>query len=41
MSMFFKLRRNNYFQNLNIFLFIVTLLFSFSILPNKAHTQEN
>jgi len=39
--MFFKLRRNNYFQNLNIFLFIVTLLFSFSILPNKAHTQEN
>ena len=40
MSMFFKLRRNNYFQNLNIFLFIVTLLFSFSILPNKAHSQE-
>jgi outer membrane protein insertion porin family len=40
MSVFFKLRRNNYFQNLNIFLFIITLLFSFSILPNKAHTQE-
>ena len=40
MSVFLKLRRNNYFQNLNIFLFIVTLLFSFSILPNKAYTQE-
>ena len=40
MFVFFKLRRNNYFQNLNIFLFIVTLLLSFSSLPNEAHTQE-
>ena len=40
MSVFFKLRRNNYFQNLNIFLFIFTLLVSFSILPNKVYSQE-
>ena len=40
MSVFFKLRRNNYTQNLNILFFIITLLFSSSILPNKAHTQE-
>ena len=40
MSVFFKLRRNNYIQNLNIFLFIVNLLFLFSILPNKAYSQE-
>ena len=40
MSVFLKLLRNNYLQNLNIFLFIIILLFSFSILPNKAYTQE-
>ena len=40
MAVFFRLRRNNIFQNLNVILFIVTLLLSFSILPNKAHTQE-
>ena len=40
MAMFFRLRRNNIFQNLNFILFIVILLLSFSILPNKAHTQE-
>ena len=40
MAVFFKLRRNNYFQNLNVILYIITLLFLFSILPNKAHTQE-
>ena len=40
MVVFFKLRRNNIFQNLNVILFIVILLLSFSILPNKAHTQE-
>ncbi len=40
MTVFFKLRRNNIFQNLNVILFIVILLLSFSILPNKAHTQE-
>ena len=38
MAMFFRLRRNNIFQNLNVILFFVIL--SFSILPNKAHTQE-
>ena len=41
MAVFFRLRRNNIFQNLNVILFIVTLLLSFSILPNKAHTQES
>ena len=40
MAVFFRLRRNNIFQNLNVILFIVILLLSFSILPNKAHTQE-
>ena len=40
MAVFFRLRRNNIFQNLNVILFIITLLLSFSILPNKAHTQE-
>ena len=40
MAVFFRLRRNNIFQNLNVILFIVTVLLSFSILPNKAHTQE-
>ena len=40
MAVFFRLRRNNIFQNLNFILFIVILLLSFSILPNKAHTQE-
>ena len=40
MALFFRLRRNNIFQNLNVILFIVILLLSFSILPNKAHTQE-
>ena len=41
MAVFFKLRRNNMFKNLNVILFIITLLLSFSILPNKAHTQES
>ena len=41
MAVFFKLRRNNMFQNLNVILFIITLFLSFSILPNKAHTQES
>ncbi|MDC0604338.1 outer membrane protein assembly factor BamA [Amylibacter sp.] len=40
MAVFFRLRRNNIFQNLNVILFIISLLLSFSILPNKAHTQE-
>ena len=40
MAVFFKLQRNNIFQNLNVILFIITLLLSFSILPKKAHTQE-
>ena len=40
MAVFFRLRRNNIFQNLNVILFIITLLLLFSILPNKAHTQE-
>ena len=40
MAVFFKSRRNNIFQNLNVILLIITLLISFSILPNKAHTQE-
>ena len=40
MAVFFKLQRYNIFQNLNVILFIITLLLSFSILPNKAHTQE-
>ena len=40
MAVFFRLRRNNIFQNLNVILFIITLLLSFSILPNKAHAQE-
>ena len=40
MAVFFRLQRNNIFQNLNVILFIVILLLSFSILPNKAHTQE-
>ena len=41
MSVFFKLRRNIYFQNLNIFLFITVLLFSFTYLSHKAHSQES
>ena len=41
MSVFFKLRRNIYFQNLNIFLFITILLFSFTYLIHKAHSQES
>ena len=40
MAVFFRLRRNNIFQNLNVILFIISLLLLFSILPNKAHTQE-
>jgi outer membrane protein insertion porin family len=40
MDVFFRLRRNNIFQNLNVILFVVISLLSFSILPNKAHTQE-
>jgi outer membrane protein insertion porin family len=40
MAVFFRLRRNNITQNLNVILFIVILLFSFSILPIKAHSQE-
>ena len=40
MTVVFRLRRNNIFQNLNIILLIITLVLSFSILPNKAHTQE-
>ena len=40
MAVFYRLRRNYFFQNLNVILFIVILLLSFSILPNKAHTQE-
>ena len=41
MSVFFKLQRNIYFQNLNIFLFITVLLFSFTYLSHKAHSQES
>ena len=41
MSVFFKLQRNIYFQNLNIFLFITILLFSFTYLSHKAHSQES
>jgi outer membrane protein insertion porin family len=41
MAVFFRLRRNYIFQNLNVILFIVTLSISISILPNKAYTQEN
>lgn len=40
MAVFFRLRRNNIFQNLNVILFLFILLLSFSILPNKAHAQE-
>ena len=41
MSVFFKLQRNIYYQNLNIFLFITILLFSFTYLSHKAHSQES
>jgi len=41
MSVFFNLRSNNYFQNLNIIVYIITLLLSFLIFSNVAHTQEN
>jgi len=40
MAVIYRLRRNYIFQNLNVILFIVTLSISFSILPNKAYTQE-
>ena len=40
MTVVFRLRRNNIFQNLNVILLIITLVLPFSILPNKAHTQE-
>jgi len=40
MAVIYRLRRNYIFQNLNVILFIVILSISFSILPNKAYTQE-
>jgi len=41
MSVYLKLKSNNYFRNLNVILFITALLFSFLTLSNKAHTQES
>ena len=37
----FSFKNNQFFQNLNIFTLLIVLLFSFSILPIKAYSQEN
>jgi outer membrane protein insertion porin family len=41
MTVFFKLKSNNYFLHLNIILFIAALSFSFVTISNKAHSQES
>ena len=37
----FNLRKNQFFQNLNIMLLFFALILSFSILPTKLFSQEN
>ena len=37
----FSFKNNQFFQNLNILTLLIVLLFSFSILPIKAYSQES
>ena len=37
----FSFKNDQFFQNLNILTLLIVLLFSFSILPIKAYSQES